>query len=275
MSGTEQEYRLYRDLADWWPLISPKEEYTAEARYLAAVLAAAGTGIHQVLDLGSGGGHMAVHLRDDFQVTMVDISAEMLAVSERLNPGSEHIQGDMRSVRLARSFDAVLVHDAIDYITTGRDLRQVIDTAYAHCRPGGLALFVPDYVKDTFREIAGSGGGGDDGSGRHASFREWTWDPDPADDWVQAEYEFTLGAVDGTEQIIREKHRLGAFSAATWHALLAAAGFTAVSGPEPGAAPSRNARGAQPAAPGALPGTPPEHLFSAWRPPEPGADRLP
>ena len=231
MSGTEQEYRLYRDLADWWPLISPKEEYTAEARYLAAVLAAAGTGIHQVLDLGSGGGHMAVHLRDDFQVTMVDISAEMLAVSERLNPGSEHIQGDMRSVRLARSFDAVLVHDAIDYITTGQDLRQVIDTAFAHCRPGGLALFTPDHTAETFRPSAGGGGGGDDGTGRRASFRERTSDPDPSDDWILAEYEFTLREADGTVRVVTEAHRLGSFSRGAWLRLLAAAGFAARSLP--------------------------------------------
>ncbi len=30
------EYRLYQDLAGWWPLISPLEEYAADAAVLLA-----------------------------------------------------------------------------------------------------------------------------------------------------------------------------------------------------------------------------------------------
>src|ERR1035438_6031407 len=60
---------------------------------------------------------------------------------------------------------------------------------------------------------------------RHGSFREWAWDPEPADDWIQAEYEFTLRAADGTVQVVREAHRLGAFRRDTWLRLLADAGF--------------------------------------------------
>ena len=181
------DYRLYTDLADWWPLISPPEEYVQEAAHLAAVFGSAVPPVREVLDLGSGGGHVAVHLKERFAMTLVDLSEDMLAVSRRLNPGCAHIQGDMRTVRLDRLFDAVLVHDAVDYVTREADLRQVIGTAYAHCRPGGIAVFVPDHIADTFRAVAGRGGSSD-AAGRQASFREWTWDPDPDDDCVRAEY---------------------------------------------------------------------------------------
>ncbi len=217
------DYRIYADLADWWPLISPPREYTAEAAYLAAILRRSGT--REVLDLGSGGGHVAVHLKNEFALTLIDISDQMLAVSAQLNPECEHRQGDMRTVRLGRQFDAVLVHDSIDYIVGTGDLRLVIQTAAAHCRPGGVALFVPDYVKDTFRELTGDGGGGVDADGRTASFSERTWDPDPADDWVQADYEFTLHLADGDTRVISESHRLSAFSRATWLSLLTETGF--------------------------------------------------
>jgi SAM-dependent methyltransferase len=233
------EYRVYSDLAEWWPVISPPEEYAEEATHLADVFASAGAGVREVLDLGSGGGGVAV-----------DLSEEMLAVSRRLNPECEHIRGDMRTIRLGRTFDGVLVHDAIDYVTSQDDLRRVIETAFAHCRPGGLAAFVPDHVADAFRAITGRGGGSD-ASGRQASFEEWTWDPDPADDWVQAEYEFVLRSADATIQVVQETHRLGAFSRDTWLRLLADAGFRTVttegfsedtdSGPGPG---SGNHRGA-------------------------------
>lgn len=230
---TTSDYRIYSDLADWWPMISPVREYKQEAAYLSALISEEASSARPapvratLLDLGSGGGHVAVHLKDMFTVTLVDISDQMLAVSRRLNPECEHHIGDMRTVRLGRQFDAVLVHDAIDYIIGTHDLRQVIQTAAAHCRPGGIALFVPDYIKDTFSEITGGGGGGADAAGRTASFVERTWDPDPADDWVQADYEFTLytpGA--GPPEVVRESHRLSAFGRDTWLRLLAEAGLT-------------------------------------------------
>lgn len=260
------DYRLYHDLADWWPLISPPEEYAEEAAYLAAVLHAAcaggsgpsgargcppasrvsprasTAGVRDVLDLGCGGGHVAMHLKTDgtLNLTLVDISPQMLAVSRRLNPGCAHHQGDMRTVRLEATFDAVLVHDAVDYITTRDDLHQVILTAHAHCRPGGVALFVPDHVKDTFTPASGAGGSSDT-TGRGGSFRERTWDPDPSDDVIAAEYVFTLREADGTSAVIAETHELGAFSRATWTAELTRAGF------EPQSAPGVHLAGRRPA----------------------------
>jgi SAM-dependent methyltransferase len=226
------DYRVYSDLAAWWPLISPPEGYTAEAAHLAALFGSAAIDVHTVLDLGSGGGGVAMHLKDRLAMTLVDLSDEMLDVSRRLNPECEHVRGDMRTIRLGRTFDAVLVHDAIDYMTTEGDLRQVIETAFAHCRPGGLAVFVPDHVADTFEPFSG-GGGGSDASGRQASFTEWTWDPDPADDWIQAEYEFVLRDADATVRVVTETHRLGAFRRVTWLRLLAEAGFGGITTEDP------------------------------------------
>jgi SAM-dependent methyltransferase len=226
------EYRLYQDLAEWWPLISPPGEYAAEAAHLAEVFGSAAIPVRDVLDLGSGGGHVATHLKDRLTLTLLDRSADMLVTSRRLNPECIHVQGDMRAARLGRLFDAVLVHDAVDYVTSEDDLRRVIETAFAHCRPGGIAVFVPDYTAETFQP--GSGGGGSSTSdGRQGSFREWRWDPDPADDWIQVEYEFVLREAGRAERVVRETHRLGAFPRATWLRLLAAAGFTAQAGNGP------------------------------------------
>ena len=227
-----EDYRLYQDLAEWWPLISPPSEYAEEAAYLAAVLESGPGPVREVLDLGSGGGNVAVHLKRYARLTLVDISESMLAVSRRLSPECAHHQGDMRTIRLGTAFDAVLVHDAVDYMTSEDDLRQAIETAFAHCRPGGMALFVPDHTAESFRAGSG-GGGGSDPSGRQASFREWTWDPDPGDSWVQAEYEFSLRSADGAVQTVHETHRLAAFGRADWVRLLAAAGFELDSGIRP------------------------------------------
>jgi SAM-dependent methyltransferase len=237
MTWVGDEYRIYGDLAEWWPVISPPEEYAAEALLLAEAFETAAIPVREVLDLGSGGGGIAVHLKDRMALTLVDLAEPMLAVSRRINPECVHVQGDMRTVRLGRQFDGVLVHDAVDYMTSQAGLRQVIETAFAHCRPGGAAVFVPDHTAETFRPSDGRGGGSDS-SGRQASFREHDWDPDPADDWIQAEYEFELRDSDGTVHVVRETHHLGAFGKNTWLRLLADAGFD----PEEGGGPASDSR---------------------------------
>jgi SAM-dependent methyltransferase len=226
MSGSAAELRLYRDLAAWWPLISAPEEYAEEAATAAAVLGSASTGVHEVLELGSGGGHNAVHLKSRFSMTLVDLSPDMLAVSRRLNPECAHHQGDMRTVRLGREFDAVFVHDAVAYLTTEADLRQVIETAFTHCRPGGIALFMPDHTAETFQPVTDHGGS-DGPDGRGARYLEWTTDPDPGDTWIQSEYAFLLRDPDGSVRVVHDTHRTGLFGRAVWLGLLAGAGFHA------------------------------------------------
>jgi hypothetical protein len=61
-----------------------------------------------------------------------------LAVSRALNPECEHLDGDMRTVRLGRVFDSVLIQDAVTYMATESDLKRAMETAYVHCRPDGV-----------------------------------------------------------------------------------------------------------------------------------------
>jgi SAM-dependent methyltransferase len=113
--------RLYDDLAAWWPLISPPSEYGGEAADLVPRLQAAlGSPRGTLLELGAGGGSLAFHLKRRFQLTLTDLAPAMLAVSQAINPECEHLVGDMRSLRLGRLFDIVLIHDAIMYATEPR-----------------------------------------------------------------------------------------------------------------------------------------------------------
>jgi SAM-dependent methyltransferase len=226
MADSPATYRLYGDLASWWPLVSPPEDYTEEAAYAASLLRSAALPVREVLELGSGGGHNAVHLKAHFDLTLVDLSEEMLAVSRALNPECAHLQGDMRTLRLGRTFDAVFLHDAVDYMTSAADLVAAIQTTYAHCRPGGVAVFLPDHTTESYE--AGTDCGGNDGrDGRGIRFLEWSWDPDPGDTWAQTEYAFVLRAGDGSTEVVHESHRVGLFPRSTWLHLLAEAGFEA------------------------------------------------
>jgi len=216
--------RFYTDLATWWPLISAPDEYAEEAAEARRHIERARRPVHEVLELGSGGGNNAVHLKASLDLTLVDLSASMVAVSRELNPECEHAVGDMRTVRLGRTFDAVFVHDAIDYMLTVDDLRAALTTAFVHCRPGGVAVVIPDATTETWE--AGSDHGGHDGSdGRAVRYLSWDWDPDPTDERVSTEYAFVLRHADGRTEVVHERHDTGLFPLATWLDLLRDVGF--------------------------------------------------
>ena len=217
--------KLYDELADWWPLMSAPEDYVEEAGVYGDLLVASGvTPLHGVLELGSGGGNNASHMKSRFDLTLVELSPGMLDVSKRLNPECEHHQGDMRTVRLGRQFDAVFVHDAICYMTTIDDLRRAVHTAFVHCRPGGVALFCPDHVTETFE--SSSDHGGHDGIGRALRYLEWSWDPDPSDSTYLVDYAFLLRTGSDT-RVVHDRHVEGLFSASAWLDVLRSAGFDA------------------------------------------------
>ncbi|GGK42448.1 hypothetical protein GCM10008955_40250 [Deinococcus malanensis] len=224
MSDSQEGLTFYTQLAPWWPLISPPGEYEEEAAFSATMLRTARHPVRDVLELGSGGGHNAVHLKAHFRLTLVDLSAQMLELSRQLNPECQHQQGDMRSIRLDRTFDAVFVHDAVDYMTSEQDLRLAMETAFMHCRPGGVAVFLPDQTRETF-EPGSSCGGTDGPDGRGVRYLEWNWDPDPSDTRVQTEYAFVLRKADGSVRAVHETHHLGLFRREEWLAWLDEVGF--------------------------------------------------
>lgn len=218
--------RLYDELAAWWPLLSAPEDYAAEAREYAELLRAhAEREVTDVLELGSGGGNNASHLKHEFTMTLVDRAPGMLAVSRDLNPECSHVAGDMRDVRLGTQHDAVFVHDAVSYITSLGDLRRVCETARAHLRGGGVALFVPDQVRETFRPSTAHGG--HDGEERALRYLSWTFDEDRADCTYTVAFACLLRE-QGALRAVDDVHRMGLFSREQWLVTLEETGFEAL-----------------------------------------------
>jgi SAM-dependent methyltransferase len=223
---------FYDALAHLWPVLSPPEDYADEARYWRDALRAHFGGRRpRVLELGVGGGHNLSHLTGGVDAAAVDLSERMLANSVRLNPTVEHHVGDMRTVRLDREFDAVLIHDAISYLTTEEDLRLTFETAAAHLHPGGLLGCAPDWTRESFTGPAASVHG-PRGEGGQVTFFEYVHDPDPTDTWIEVIYLFVLRE-GGAARVIEDRHRLGLFPLAVWNERIAAAGFVPGSRPYP------------------------------------------
>lgn len=216
--------RLYGDLAPWFHLLTAPADYAAEAERYGRLVVEAVPGAATLLELGSGGGNNASHLKRHFTCTLSDVSPQMLTLSRGLNPECEHVLGDMRALRLGRTFDAVLVHDAIAYMTTEGALRDCIGTAFAHTRPGGVALFVPDFTRETF--APGTSHGGHDGAdGRSLRYLAWVVDPDPGDATYEVDYAVLLRETGHEPRIVHDHHVEGLFPEHTWLHFVEAAGF--------------------------------------------------
>ena len=226
--------KMYDDLAAWWPLLSPPDEYADEAADLLPRLGRADRSRARptLLELGAGGGSLACHLKPFFRATLTDLSPGMLAVSRAVNPECEHLEGDMRSLRLGRLFDVVLIHDAIQYATTPADVLATLRTAAGHCRPGGTVAVLPDFIREGFAPGT-EHGGRDAPDGRALRYLEWTWDPDPDDDTYLADYAFVLRASDGTVTMVHDRHLEGLFARADWLRWFEEVGTPATAQPDP------------------------------------------
>lgn len=226
---TDKQPHLYTDLAPWFHLLTAPADYEAGAVHALTVLTEAiGEPPVTILELGSGGGNNASHMKAHASLTLTDLSPEMLTLSRSINPECEHIEADMRTLRLAgRTFDAVFVHDAVSYLTTEADLRAAFETAFVHLRPGGAALLEPDHVRETYADDTDHGGhdSADQNDPRALRYLQWRTDPDPADTWYLDEFAYLLREADGSTHVAIDRHTLGLFPRATWFELLADVGF--------------------------------------------------
>jgi len=222
---------LYSDLVSWYDLLDPAADHREEAEcfqraFERVVTPAART----LLELGSGAGHNALHLKRRFRCALSDISEPMLTLSRTLNPECEHVLADLRTLRLGRCFDAVLLHDAVTYMTSEADLLAAARSAFVHTRPGGAAIVTPDCVRETFHDqtelLAETQGT------RALRGLMWSWDPNPNDDTYAVE--FGLLVRNGDEvKAFHETHVQGLFSRDTWFRTFSSVGYQVESMPRP------------------------------------------
>ena len=131
----------------------------------------------------------------------------------------------MRSVRLGRLFDAVFIQDALSYMASRGDLARALTTAYVHCRPGGAALFAPDWTAERFRPSTAHGG--HDQGDRGLRYLEWTTDEDPADERYSVYMVYVLREGRRVRASAVDRHVCGLFPESVWLELIEQAGFRA------------------------------------------------
>jgi len=141
-----------KEYADAYDLLYTGKDYNAECDMIEEVFKRYAVGpIKSILDLGCGTGNHAIPLaKRGYEVTGVDISPDMLRIAKEkisnFKPSTFNfqpifLQGDIRSLDLAKTFDAVLMMFAVlGYQVTNEDVLAALTSVRRHLRPGGLFI---------------------------------------------------------------------------------------------------------------------------------------
>lgn len=219
---------MYHESAGWFHLLTAPEEYAEEAAfYFGVARSALGRTPASWLELGSGGGNNASHYAAwvEAEVVLSDRSAEMLALSRTLNPGLDHVQGDMLDIRLGRTFDVVFVHDAASYLTTEEQIERLAATLRSHCSPGGVVIVCPDATAETL--TFDTDHGGHDGDGRAMRYLEWSMPGRPGTFEYVVDYAYIYHEDGKPPRVEFDRHINGALPQVSWLGALRGAGFEA------------------------------------------------
>lgn len=216
--------RMYGDLAWTWPIINPHEDFVGQADGIARLLEShAGAPIYDVLHLGCGGGNVDYNLKNHFRVTGVDISDDMLHLARQLNSDLVYEQGDMRSVRLGKQFDAVIMLESIGYMRTTESLRAAFKTAASHLRSGGIILAMVEETRENFIQNRTESTVHSRGEVEIVLVRN-SYDPDQEDSWYEVNFIYLIRR-SGELAVEADCHLRGLFDLETWKSIISEHGL--------------------------------------------------
>jgi SAM-dependent methyltransferase len=140
-----QRYSAYYDL------LYRDKDYAAEAEYILRTLHDAVPTARKLLEFGSGTGRHGRFFADrGFEVFGVERSETMAAVARDTARATKFarggkfdcVQGDVRTVALQETFDAVLaLFHVVSYQVSNHDLSETFANAARHLQAGGVFVF--------------------------------------------------------------------------------------------------------------------------------------
>ena len=133
---------VFNAYSRYYDLLYRDKDYVAEAAYIAGLLERFGVSDKRLLEFGSGTGkHGRLLAKRGYEVTGIERSAEMVAQAEAA-PGFSCQQGDICTVQLGQTFDAVLsLFHVVSYQITNDAVQAVFARAAEHLEAGGLFVF--------------------------------------------------------------------------------------------------------------------------------------
>jgi SAM-dependent methyltransferase len=135
---------VFGDYSKYYNLLYADKDYRGEADYLHGLIQAAHPTAKKILDLGCGTGrHDELLVEKGYSVFGVDLSEQMIQVAQAIERKNlQFAQGDVRTIRLSQSFDAVVsLFHVMSYQISNSDIDALFQTAKAHLSAGGLFVF--------------------------------------------------------------------------------------------------------------------------------------
>lgn len=132
----------FGEYAAYYDLLYSDKDYEAESDYFLGMLTKySARRPSTVLEFGAGtGAHQAFFRQHELSSLGVELSPEMVVRAHQR--GNNVIQGDFRTFRHTKKFDAVLaLFHVIGYLPSEADLTNGFKTAAEHLETGGLFVF--------------------------------------------------------------------------------------------------------------------------------------
>ncbi|WP_024334779.1 class I SAM-dependent DNA methyltransferase [Desulfotignum balticum] len=130
-------------------------EYAAEAAKVKELLTKHGVPPRaDLLVLACGTGGHIPFFKDDYHVSGLDLSEDMLALARKNFPGLRFHYGNLINFELETDFDAMIcLYGSIGFVKTVDNLRSSMKHIVAHLRPDGLVLITPWSTVEEFQDI--------------------------------------------------------------------------------------------------------------------------
>lgn len=133
---------VFEEYSRYYDLLYLDKDYELETKYIIELLSRYGISKGDILEFGSGTGkHGRLLSADGFDVHGVELSQDMVDKA-LVTKGFSCQQGDIRTIRMGRTYSAVIaLFHVVSYQTTNADLQAVFSRACEHLDSGGLFIF--------------------------------------------------------------------------------------------------------------------------------------
>lgn len=139
----------------YYDLLYRDKDYVGETAYISKLIDRFDPAARDLLELGCGTGkHASLLAQSGLNVTGVERSDEMIRAAKIDHPNATILRADARSVRLERTFDAVIsLFHVVSYQTNNADVASLFHTAATHLKAGGCFIFDLWYGPAVLRQM--------------------------------------------------------------------------------------------------------------------------
>ncbi|UCE10921.1 MAG: class I SAM-dependent methyltransferase [Candidatus Thorarchaeota archaeon] len=147
---------FYTRLASYYDQMYSFKDYKSESEKLHEVIQQfKKSNGNRLLDVACGTGGHLIFLRENYEVTGLDASKEMLAVARKKLEDIPLLHASMVDMELTSEFDVITcLFGSIGYLATLGELTRAIRSFAKHLTSGGVLILEPIFTKETVKKTS-------------------------------------------------------------------------------------------------------------------------